>query len=369
MFNLMGRVMLFPYSKELLEVYKFQEMLPVKIQSVVSFKSWGYVGKNACSIDSNQVGKHLITGDFTSELSNIDSVILGSFKKYFGRANILEDYLKQIWEAEKNVLVLAQINPQLISKYKLLFQGIDKYFFAHKLDDFQRADLTSLLEIPVLGVFGSDEGCGKLEMQLKMSRGLTAAGYRVSMIGANPQLLLLGGNLYPQAFYSERLSGHQKIKILRSFAHQIIRKERADLLIISAPYGLNNFEEDRWGMDFGKTGLLAHLLIEALKPDANILCFVPGDLKWTKRALKTLEALSAAPTLAIAAKRLMRSPIQAYERFKYGLIDDQMLSLYLDIWRENLHENFIDIEEVVESDLAQIIMDALDAEKRLQSLI
>lgn len=362
------KVMLFPYSKELLAVYRFRDQLPFEICSVVSFKSWGYVEKNCGSIDGGEPGTHVVKGDFTSELSQVDSVILGSFSKYFGDKDVRNKYLMEIYQAGKNVLVLEPMAEEEISKYRTLFREKGLEFVV--LDSsYTNDDMTSLISTPVLGVFASGQDTGKLEMQLKLYRALKNAGYRISMIGANPQIVLLGGYAYPFAIYQNSFGENQKIKILRSFANMIIRREMPDVLIISAPYGMNNFEEDRWGIDEGKNGLLAHIIIEALKPDANIFCFNSGDPGWSKRALNTLEALSLAPTLAAATKRFMCTPIKAYERFKYSLLDDEMFQLHLDKWKENLHPMIIDLDKAREEELLQLVLNAFDAEQRLEMIL
>lgn len=368
MLRSLEKVMLFPFSNELLGVYKFREMLPCQIQSVVSFKSWGFVGKNAATIEGGEPGPHVISGDFEKELKYVDSVILGSFSKYYGDEGIIDTYLNKIYEAGKNVLVLDVLEPEKILYYKQLYLKKNKQFLALHVD-FQQDQLTPPLSVPVLGIFGSGEGVGKLETQVHLYKALKNQGYRISMIGPNPQITLLGGYTYPPVLYQETIGENQKVRILRAFAHMIISKDQSDLLIISAPYGMNNLEEDRWGFSFGKTGLVAHIVIEAMKPDANLFCFAPGDLKWSKRSLQTMEVLSAAPTLAVVTKRIMRIPINAFEKFKYGLFDDEMFDFHRDLWRKELHPNIIDLEKVSERQLVILIEDAFDAEKRLESLI
>ncbi len=360
--------MLFPYNRDMYPVYKFRELLPFQIHSLVTVKSWGYVGKNPDAIDGGEVGEQLITADFEQGLQEVDSVILGSFSKYYNNFGVVEEYLDKILAAGKNVIVLDSLIPEVIAHYAALFTAKEQIFLVMN-NNFNHDNWPTLIPIPVVGVFGSAAGSGKLEMQVQLYRAMSKAGYRVLLLGPNPQINLFGGYMYPASFYRQDIGENQKIKLLRSFANKLIQKCQPDLLIISAPYGLNNYEEDRWGFNQGKTGLLAHIVMETFKPDANILCFIPGDLEWSKRAVQMIESLSLSPILAVAARRLLKIPTKAYEMVKYGLLDDELLNLYLDVWKEDLHSKFIDLLKVKDDDLVQLVEDVFDVHKRLESVI
>ncbi|WP_066499189.1 hypothetical protein [Abyssisolibacter fermentans] len=364
-------VMLFPYSEDMLNVFKFRESLEFKINSVVSFKSWGYIGKDAGTIDGGSISGYIVKSDFDRELDKIDTVILGSFRKYYGDTDIVDRYLDKILKAKKNVILLENHQNVDLEQYIKKFEemGLKFYYFAPEV---RNALLLNQISIPVIGVFGMEEDCGKTEMQLLIARALKKKGYKVSVIGSNTQIELLGGNIYPKALYGDDISEIKKIKTIRTFVNDIVEREKPHLLIISSPYGVNSFGDDE--IDYKYNGILSHIIIEALHPDANIFCANGGrDLRWNKRSIETLELLSCAPTISVFTKRLNKIPEIASTKLnielKKGIFNDEIFAELKRNCEELFDMKLADQDYVSDDEIVDLIENTFRVKNKLLNII
>lgn len=372
-FKDIGEVMLFPFSEDMLNIIKFRDALEFNIVSVVSFKSWGYVGRDAATIDGGIASGHIVNSDFETELDKIDTVILGSFRKYYGDEHIVEKYLDEMLEAGKNVILLEDTFHINFKQYEEKFYEINRklyYFAPNALDTLLLSQIT--IPVPVIGVFGLEENCGKTEMQLLIARALKKEGYKTSMIGPNTQIGLFGGNVYPKLLYRDDIGEIEKIKSIRSFANKIVENEKPDILIISSPYGINSFGDDE--VDYKYNGMLAHIIIEALHPDANIFCINSGrDIRWSKRSIETLELLSCAPTIAVATKRINNRPeitsLKLNTKLKKGLHSDNIFSQLKQTWNESTGKKVLDQDYLQDGEIVELIENTFDTNNQLAKLI
>ena len=92
-FNGINKAMIFPYSEYMINIVKFNKLLNFDIKSIVSFKSWGYTDKAPLFMDKSGYSKYMVTDDFEGELNKINTVILGSFQRYYGDDEISNKYL------------------------------------------------------------------------------------------------------------------------------------------------------------------------------------------------------------------------------------------------------------------------------------
>lgn len=364
-------VMLFPFSEDMLNIIRFRDELEFNIISVVSFKSWGYIGRDAATIDGGRASGHIVTNDLETELGKVDTVVLGSFRKYYGDKHIVEKYLKKILEAAKNVVLLDNTQYIDFRQFERKFNEINRrfcYFATEALDTFKLNQIT----VPVIGVFGLEEDCGKTEMQLLIARALKKEGYKISMIGPNTQIGLFGGNVYPKLLYRDDIGEIEKIKSIRSFTNRIVENEKPDVLIISSPYGINSFGDDE--VNYKYNGMLSHIIIEALHPDANIFCVNSGrDIRWSKRSIETLELLSCAPTIAVATKRINNRPeitsLNLNTKLKKGLHSNNMFSQLRQTWNESIGKKILDQDYLQDGEIVELIENTFDTNNRLAKLI
>ncbi|WP_425449368.1 hypothetical protein [Dethiothermospora halolimnae] len=367
-FNGINKAMIFPYSEYMINIIKFNDLFNFDIESIVSFKSWGYTDKDPLFIDKSGSSKYMVTDDFEGELNKVDTVILGSFEKYYGDDNIANKYLRKIVKVNKNVIILDRTNDLEIENHfknpNVIIKDLNHSYRVTKN--------LNPINIPAVGIFGLEGDCGKIELQLKMYRALKNEGYKVSLIGANPELSLLGGHCYPLEIYSDKIGSLEKTKIIRDYINNIISKQKSDIVLVSSPYGLNNFGKGQIKYEYN--GFLSQMIIDAIRPDANILCCNLGrNLGMIERSKKTLELISSAPTIALSSKRLYKSPRTSLRRYqidlKKGILNDDLFRQYEGKCKEDLEVKMLDQDNIEDKAIVDLIEDTFANDNRIKDII
>lgn len=286
------KAIVFPYSKEMHSVVRFDSLLSFSIAGVYDSPLSGNVGRKVLSDD----GEREYTIRSWKEIpweSDFDTVILGHLGEY--SAVTREDWLCKALlaakEYQKRVYCFDEspaIPPELSDV------SVD---WPHR--DFLSDRFGKLYEItcPVLGIFGTGSKQGKMTLQLILRKLFLSNGYRVGQIGSEPSSLLFGmDDVFPFG-YNEKfsLNGTDLIEAVNDSLNRI-QDKGVDLIIAgcqsgTVPYSLMNIR-------YATCRQLDFLF--GLHPDRVVLCAnLFDDLEYIDRTVRSIEALVPCKVIAV----------------------------------------------------------------------
>ena len=129
------------------------------------------------------------------------------------------------------------------------------------------------LQTPVITIAGMWQDTDKLEASLCLRDILLREGYNVAQIGSRAYCELFRFHSFPSFMFEDR-SDCNKILQFNRFVHDIEREEQPDVILITVPGCINNYNDDFTN----SFGLLAYDVMKAVKPDFLLLCtfFTPN---------------------------------------------------------------------------------------------
>ena len=124
------------------------------------------------------------------------------------------------------------------------------------------------LDIPVVVIAGVWEKTDKFEISLALRERFMRDGYKVSQVGSRCGCEMLGFHSFPGFMFQKDLDGVDKIICLNRWMIQIAENEQPDLVLITIPGAIQDFNE-KFTRGFG---LLPHLVFHAVMPDVFLMC-------------------------------------------------------------------------------------------------
>lgn len=275
------RMLVFPYGHDCEPIIRHADMLDscYNIVALVSPGGWGLVGKDiTVGADEEKLLVHETFGEVTEEF---DSLLIPPFQTTVEVVeNRIVNKMIQIIPRVSHVLCVAQLTEANRKKLKEVcqcagqncefvdfceYKGLEVYGLVKPAEQYPPLQL---LDVPVVVVAGMWERTDKFEISLSLRERFLRDGYRVSQVGSRDGCEMMGFHSFPQFMLQKDLDGTVKIPCFNQWIHQIIRQEQPDVVLITIPGALQDFNE-QFTRGFG---VLPYEVFQAVVPDALVMC-------------------------------------------------------------------------------------------------
>lgn len=265
----MGRIIAFPFSKEVHAIAKFEDLVASEHIEYYDVRQSGRVGLSIRAICPHVENDKTI-GDFCKIdwQDDFDLMVLGHC-----------DAL--------NSILMRDVRDEVIEKCKLhqkklySFDNMDSdspTIFSPRIDNSNvpTRNMGKLWQsgVPCVGVFGTSSRQGKFTLQMLLRRLFQQNGYKVRQISTEPSGYLFGCDfVYPMGYNSSVfVSGHSAVLALNDLVHGCEDAE-ADIVIVGSQSGTVTY-------DCGSVAQMPIPEYEFLlgtQPDYVVLCINPFD--------------------------------------------------------------------------------------------
>ena len=301
------KAVLFPLSKEMSALLRFQQELGFEITAVYDSKYSGRVGRKASQVLESDLFKDFIIQSIESVQwdREEDTVIVGhlDYLKALTRTDYFDAAIIQPLENHKNVYSFDNYHSAIPSDYN------DHYFcpfVSSSMVPANRLDKLFRIGLPVLGVFGTSSHQGKYTVQLLLRHYLAMQGYRVAQLGTEPSALLFGMDAcFPYGYNSSvEISGNETVRYLNGLMHQM-EKNDPDIIIVGGqsgivPYDLVNEQQ---------INIPQYEFLLGTFPDAFVVCVNPfDDVDYIRRSVAFLESVTGGKTIALILYPMTTDP-------------------------------------------------------------
>ena len=275
------RMLVFPYGQDCEPVIRHAGMLEdgYEITALVSPAGWGKAGKEVTvGAGSGMLPVHESFEEVTEEF---DSLFIPPFQAS-GEAveNRLVDKMLLLIPHISHILCTARLTEANRKKLKeacfcssqpCKFVDFceDKELEAYGLaEPMEKNPPLKFVDVPVVIVAGVWEKTDKFEISLSLRERFLRDGYRVSQVGSRDGCEMMGFHSFPRFMLQKDLDGTVKIPCFNQWIHQMIKREQPDVVLITIPGALQNFNE-QFTRGFG---LLPHEVFQSVAPDALVMC-------------------------------------------------------------------------------------------------
>lgn len=275
------RMLVFPYGQDCEPVIRHADLLEAQyeITALVSPAGWGKAGKEVTVGAGNSVLP--VHESFQEVAEEFDSLFIPPFEASVEEVeNRLVDKMLLLIPHISHILCTARLTEANREKLKeacrcssqpcdfLDFcedKGLEAYGLATPME---KNPALKFVDVPVVIVAGLWEKTDKFEISLSLRERFLRDGYRVSQVGSRDGCEMMGFHSFPRFMLQKDLDGTVKIPCFNQWLHQIIKQEQPDVILITIPGALQDFNE-RFTRGFG---LLPHEVFQAVAPDALVMC-------------------------------------------------------------------------------------------------
>ena len=303
------KAVLFPFSKEMHALIRYEDMLPFEVTGVYDIPFSPFLGKKAEAIagvcngsEKLQIGN---IEDVLRKGPDFDTIIMGHMQEIDETSG--KDYSGRIHAyAEKHGLKLYSYDR--IDRNRRCFSPV----IGIKDVPIGRFGKLRDRTVPLLGVFGTGSRQGKYTVQLGLKQEMVQRGYKICHISTEPNGYLLGADaVYPDGYgISVDIQGMDAVMALNEMIWDTADKKGYDLLIAGGQSGVTPYA-------FCNDALYNFPGIEFLlgiAPDLVIIMINPfDDPEYINRTVRTITGLTEADVLCLILFPVMK------EATKFGL--------------------------------------------------
>ena len=317
------RILVFPYGYDSEPIVRHIELLEqcYEIVALVSPGGWGMAGKSIV------LGKNKMKKNIYETIEEVREAFDSIFIPDFGEIDeevekrLINEIVK--WIPDLSYIICAArftvINEEELKEICMQknqfcdFVNLtgEKPLSAYKLTE-NHAIHPPIREInvPVVCIVGWWEKTDKFEVSLVLREQFLEAGYHVAQVGSRNISEMFGFHSFPDFMFSKSIDAEDKIIYFNRWLENIIKKEQPDLLLITIPGAMNNFNNE-FTRGFG---ILHHQVFQSVLPDILIMC--TSYLSESVQTIKKLEDVSMSC------------------KYKYGAVVDafHMSNLLIDIY-------------------------------------
>lgn len=289
------RMLVFPYGYNCEPIVRHANFLEqcYEIVALVSPGGWGMAGKNIV-LGKNKVSTHVyerieeVTEEFDSlfipDFGEIDEEVenrlINEIIKLFPNLTHIICAARFTSLNEKKLKEICQRNSQFCDFINYSEnKSLDKYGLMENCTAHQSI---KAINIPVVCIVGWWEKTDKFEVSLMLREHFLQAGYQVSQVGSRSECEMFGFHSFPDFMYNKNIDAEDKIIYFNRWIDNMVRKEKPDLLIITIPGAMQNFNNE---LTRG-FGILHHLVFQSIIPDILIMCTI--YLQGTSQALENI---------------------------------------------------------------------------------
>ncbi|GAA4653025.1 hypothetical protein GCM10023142_01630 [Anaerocolumna aminovalerica] len=258
-----NKLLIFPFGKNTSPIVRNLSLLNYDSVSLVSPKSWGFAGKDACIVDGGDFTEVKVSYDFEEELKSCNNILF-----VFENENItIQSYIDKIQKCikiNKKVFITPELREFLNDSINAIYDNITVLKWNNPKANFSFSEILPI-EVPVIIVLGSGDNCNKFDIQLSLRKYFRQNDYIVSQLGTKSYCELMGFKALPK-FLFENISLDSKIIALNHYMYDLVKEESPDVFILGVPGGVMPYSAEIPN-GFGE---LAFIITNAVKPDIAI---------------------------------------------------------------------------------------------------
>lgn len=275
------RMLVFPYGRDCEPIVRHAGLLEpcYEIAALVSPGGWGMAGKDITVVDSGAI---LPVYEKIQEVTEeFDSLFIPPFE-VFGKEveNRLVDEMLRLIPCISHVIYASRLASENHKKLEeaCLLSGEACSFI--DFSEYKEPKVFSLaepieeypslipLDVPVAVVAGWWERTDKFEVSLALREQFLKRGYHVSQVGSRDGCEMFGFHSFPSFMFRKDVDAVAKIIYFNRWIVEVARKERPDLLLVTIPGAIQNFNE-QFTRGFG---IMHHQVFQAVAPDILVMC-------------------------------------------------------------------------------------------------
>ena len=296
------RAVVFPFNKEIHSVAAFEKLLNFSVDGFYDIRQRGNVSRRICDIlpytdnpkiidDYNKLNWELPFDTFVcGHIGELNKIV---------KRDIMEEIIEKCVTHGKQLVCFDNI-----SKYNPERLGLNYWFPCMDKNAVPQLRYGKLRSpnSPILGVFGTSSGQGKMTLQLYLRDALIKRGIRVKNIGSEPQSILFGFE-YSYVFgyqSTDNLTPEEMILTLNEAVYEL-EKEECDLIVVGSQSGTVANQLRNINM----LPLKQYFFLLGSQPDAVILCINAFDsIEYIKRTISFIEAAVKAKVVCLVMSNI-----------------------------------------------------------------
>lgn len=316
------RAIVFPFNKEIQSIAKFEKELSIIVEGYYDTKYSGHVGEKISDIykyiDNDKIIHNYEDIDWKN---SFDILILGHTGELCNITNVdyTDYFIKKCKENGKKIYCFDDISSRLsemMSKEQYFIPQITSSMFTKSTFGKQY-----LINLPVIGIFGTSSKQGKYTLQLMLRRELCNMGYKVAQLGTEPSGYLFSFDyVYPMGYNSTvYVKGEEAITTVNYIMHKCEQTGK-DIIIVGSQsgtvpmvnYNLKYFPMK--GIEF----------ILGTQPDYVVLCVnMHDDINYIDRTIKYIESICDCKVISLCVypEKIIISDNKGYK--KNTISDDE----------------------------------------------
>jgi len=279
----------FPFNKEIHVLASHEKLLPFNIKAYYSVALTGQIGRSVCSVLGYGENTKIIQDIENIDWSIFDTLILGHIdqlnslsKRNYGNLllSLAKKHDKYIYSFDGN-----GFSDEMNSEWFYAPEPKVEYILKRNGKLFQT-------NIPILCVCGTNSKQGKYSLQLYFRKRLMDVGYKVGQLGTEPTAILFGMDEVFHCGYNQHLnfSAEEIYLLINQMIWNITDKE-PEIILAGCQSGLLPYNNS----NVQQFPTIHRLCLEAIQPDAIILCINPfDDIEYVKRTINVAEGITGA---------------------------------------------------------------------------
>ncbi|MCR5837674.1 MAG: S8 family serine peptidase [Lachnospiraceae bacterium] len=299
-----NRAVTFPFNKEIDAIYRNNDLVDYKLVGAFDYRLLGNVGKKVSEIINND-NCDLIIRDIDEldwKKEEFDTFILGHTDIISSVLNksLINEFIEKCKKYKKQIVSFDDPND-------FITNNTEKNVYTPNITEAEIPvnNMGKLFGIntPVVNVMGTSSKQGKFTLQLKIKREIMGRGFKVGMLGTEPNAEIVGfDECVPMGYNSmEMASRPEIIQVINEKLHYIDEKN-VDVIICGS-------QSQTVSYNYGNMGfypIQQHNFILATEPDCTVLVANIGDeVEYIKRTIQYIEATASSKVIAIVMSNLI----------------------------------------------------------------
>ena len=295
----------FPYGYEFAPILNgllTQKLIDTSIK-LISPEGWGLSGLDAGEAFGRPKIGIKISNDLENEMKKSRSFIAVPFKDTGNEET--NQFINLM--IDENIQLAKSMKLNVLDLREIVGENIPGVILNHRIE----------INCPIVFVNGLTENLNKLDVMMELYHSLTKKGYKISLIGTRHYCNIINMNAFPQ-FMFDTISESKKVKLFRTFVHNVYHSEKPDLLIVGIPGASVPFNDD---FDSGY-GIMHFLVSMAVRADFSITCTNFGYCDVEKiHMLFTYRFRHGIDCVILSNTQLIYNPEDIVEKLNFGTLD------------------------------------------------
>ncbi|MDA0335029.1 MAG: DUF1611 domain-containing protein [bacterium] len=271
------RVALYPYTKEMHALVRFQDLVPFQVSGIADPPGRGQVGADAGQVIGAEHFGTPVCGRLAAAVEGAEALVLG-YLRQLGTLRGRDLHRECLTLAIKNHLHVFSFEPLPAELYGDLLDAARAQGLRFSWPSVSIQQARQILagrvahgpvDRPVLGVFGTSASQGKFTLQLALRRRFLQQGYRIAQVGTEHHAALFGMDFVFPMGHGSTVAPDVSCypELLDRVMRRICVERQPDLLMVGAQSGTVPFDRN----DHRTLTLATLAFLLGTKPDACIL--------------------------------------------------------------------------------------------------